>query len=146
MFNKEHYQVTDRNILLRNIRGLVICTVLLIMLVLNIAGSIWFCYECDFNIKEISFAFPIIICLVQIISMYISITRNNRKITEMIDQLQLITEKRNIFYFNVPFLEISSILQVFNFFFAAIFKKGQKITEKSKPNIHSSPRYPSTQS
>lgn len=103
MYNRENFQVTSRHKLLRNIVTVFIFTGSLIMFGLVLVTSVWFCFECNFNIKETSLAIPISICVVQMVGMYISLAINNRKITQLIDHLQKIIEKRELF------LQVSTI-------------------------------------
>lgn len=103
VYNRENVQVTNRSVLLRNIGFMIIQTVCLIMFGLVFISSIWFCFDCNFNVKELSFAIPIMICSLQMISSYVSIVKNNWKIAELIDYLQMAIDKRKIFFRNFHF-------------------------------------------
>lgn len=97
MYNRENFQVASQNKLLHNIAKALIFTGSLIMFGFVFVNSVWYCFERNFNIKEASLAIPISICVVQLISMYISFAMNNRKLTQLIDHLQSVIEKRKIF-------------------------------------------------
>lgn len=97
MYNRESFQIASRSKWLHNIATVFIFTGSLIMFGLVLVTSVWHCFESNFNIKETSLAIPISICIVQMIAMYISMAMNNRKISQLIDRLQRVVEKRKIF-------------------------------------------------
>lgn len=94
VYNREKFQNTNRSELLRNIGAAFFLTLCLVMLFLVLVTGVWYCFDCEFDIKESSMAAPIAISVVQMLAMYTALTVNNRTISRMILDLQKIIEKR----------------------------------------------------
>lgn len=104
VFNQENFPITDRKTILQNISIALIYSACFTMLGLILVTSVWYCFDCNFAIKESSLAIPIGISAAQMMGIYISLTLNNRKITQFVDNLQETIENRE-FPFRVRFLE-----------------------------------------
>lgn len=96
MYNQDNFELPDGYKFLRNIGTVLIYTFCLIMYGLVFVTSVWYCFDCNFDMEESSLAIPISVSVVQMLGMYISLAINNRKITELIHYLQTIIEKSEI--------------------------------------------------
>lgn len=96
-YNHENFQVSNRKTLCRNVAVMVTYSFCLVMFALLLVSGAWSCVDCDFDIKQSSLPVSVAVSIVQMIGMYISFAVNNRKISQMIDDLQEIIDKRENF-------------------------------------------------
>lgn len=94
LYNRENFQLRDRSKFCRNIGAMIFYTFCFIMLGLVLVSGVWYCFDCNFDIKQSSLAIPISICVTQWMGMYISLAMNNRKIIQLIHHLQKAVQKR----------------------------------------------------
>lgn len=107
MYNRENFQLSERNKFYRNIGTVLIYTFCLIMYCLVFVTSVWYCFDCSFDVEKSSLAIPICISVVQMNGMYISLALNNRKITQLIHYIQTIIEKSEHFLSkDLPFSQV----------------------------------------
>lgn len=97
VYNRENFHVRNRTILWRHIAEAAFFSFTLVMFGLEILSGILYCFDYEFDLKKTSMVAPVVISLVQIVFIYPALAANNRKMTQMIDSLQQIIRKREIF-------------------------------------------------
>lgn len=105
-YNCENFHVRNRHKLLHHIGEVSFFSFAIVMFGLEILSGVLYCFDYDFDIKKSSMALPVVISLVQVVFMYTSLAANNRKMTQMIDNVQMIIRKREIF---IDFLDFLSV-------------------------------------
>lgn len=98
LYNRERYQLNDRKAWWRQILFAVIFSILIIFVALLLVTAIWHCFDCDFSIMGTAFAVPVSFVILQLFTVCISMIKNNRKLARIVNHLELIVQKREIFF------------------------------------------------
>lgn len=127
VYNREKFRNTNGSEFWRNIGAAFFLTLCLVMLFLVLVTGVWYCFDCEFDIKESSMAAPIAISVVQMLAMYAAVAINNRTISRMILDLQKIIERRKLFRDLFHFLSATIF---FHFIFALLGQNSYKKVER----------------
>lgn len=102
-YNSEGFRVADHHTLFGNIWRTLLFSACLVGLWLIFVTGFWYCMDCNFVMKEVSWAIPISVGVIQLSTTYISFAMNNRKIEATMGHIkEIIKNRKTLFVSCVP--------------------------------------------
>lgn len=101
IYHPEHYQISNRRILLRNICQSIGILVLTIVTCILFISAIWFCIDQHFNLNIIAHSFSILLGTIQVQLIYIAIISKSGQIEKVIESMQKVIENSELKYLDL---------------------------------------------
>lgn len=97
IYNRENYHGLSPSELCRCITETSLFSLGLVAFGLQLVSGILYCFDSGFDVGKSSMAVSLVISVAQIIIMYQALATKNRKITQMIDDMQMVINRREDF-------------------------------------------------
>lgn len=111
IYNREDYHGLNPSELRRHIVETSLFSLALATFALDLLSGILYCFDTKFDVAKSSMAATFVISIAQIFIIYRALVMNNRKITQMIDNIQMVINRREdfVFYFESLAIFLASI-------------------------------------